>query len=404
VSTSLNNRLGALDRRLKELSASDFRLTDEELVSSLASYWDVEPPELGPEEVFGPEKSVRVATPIVQVELIMRVVAGDPAILQYWPDGTRAELAMPETDAPSGFDPLPPAWRIDSDELRFRAQFRQDAIRDSPDAVVELLEAEVARARAIVSGYPDCLARWADGVKQEVLEAIGRLRRDHESFETVRDSLLYFPVYKPPRLELEIQDAAPSDEPSDRVDFTLQLPPKVEIDEGEWTTFVNVVRRWGSSLSRHPGSCQQPVDEYVLRDLLLATLHAVYPVAEGEVMTQGSKSDIYVLADPHAPEIRPIIAELKIWKGKSRVGADLNQHLGQLTLVEQRGLLLYFVRAKSMAHVRKDALRAVSLHPGFDRWSNLDDIGQWPAARLRSPLDKRKSVVLNVGMIHVPKP
>lgn len=122
VSSSLNNRLGALDRRLKGLSASDFRLTDEELVSSLASYWDVEPPELGPEEVLGPEKSVRVATPIVQVELIMRVVAGDPAILQYWPDGTRAELAMPEADAPSGFDPLPPTWRIEGDELRFRAQ------------------------------------------------------------------------------------------------------------------------------------------------------------------------------------------------------------------------------------------------------------------------------------------
>lgn len=138
-----------------------------------------------------------------------------------------------------------------------------------------------------------------------------------------------------------------------------------------------------------------------MRDLLLATLHAVYPVALGEVMTAGRKSDIYVIADPSRPQLRPIITELKVWDGASKVPGDLEQLFDQTTVRESRCALVYLIKRNSVTKPLADLHAAVQGAPGFQGWHEDPTSDTWPTADFVVPGNSHRQVAVTVGDVFI---
>jgi hypothetical protein len=208
---------------------------------------------------------------------------------------------------------------------------------------------------------------------------------------------IQLPEYVPPLMRVKESDAVEELEVHEDVGT---LPPRLTIADDDWDTFLWVVQRWASVVEHNPKSfCR--LDEYALRDLLLATLRAVYPVALGEVMNAGRKSDIFVIPDPSRPDLAPIITELKVGSSQKLVREAVAQHLGQLSVRETKGTLIFFITSIHRRRAFKTIKEGIVTSVGFQRWADGDLAEDWVQAEFRSPDDPHKLVNLYVGGIQI---
>lgn len=178
------------------------------------------------------------------------------------------------------------------------------------------------------------------------------------------------------------------------------LKSNVRVSDQNWSDFVKRIRSWCLAVEDQAQSFNG-LDEYQLRDSLLAGLRMTYSVTFGEVMTRGLKSDICVRPDRGSPDEVPMIVELKFWNGAKGLQGDLRQHLDQLTTRQPRGALLYFVKAKSMNDIKEKLCGAVEAAADFQRWVPEQDVAGWPAARFISTADTESYVDVNFATVHL---
>jgi hypothetical protein len=318
---------------------------------------------------------------------------GSLNLVNFWPDNIDkvACHAFEVKSRVSGLDAEPARWLWDGDELKHIIEvLHTSEIWKAPN--LEAITAEGNRLRAIVDAVSQQIAQFQHDARRQSVGMVEDLRADHERL-TRAFSEIPLPDYQPPDIRFELEedsDCGPS--PTS----PIKLPPRLTVRDGDWDQFVEVVRRWCSVVERNPSSFIS-LTENSLRDLLLATLHSVYPVALGEVMTAGRKSDIYVVADPDKPELRPIIAELKIWNSASKAKAGVKQHLEQLTVRETRGALVFFIKGRDHERPRSSLHNAIAGSPGFDRWTTAPATDNWPVARFRSTHIHPRHVQVTVG-------
>ena len=310
----------------------------------------------------------------------MRIDRDQSNLIDWWPDriSEAAALAGNGMRHSSFRDLLDPLWERTGELLVFRMS-QWDHEPQSPVGVIFSEEAE--RANRIASAIEQQIEQHKLEVTDSALQIVAE-RRKREHSATVASASISFPKYKPHTINF-----APRSEsrPASTIHGPAAvLPSRLDIAEDEWAAFVSVVSRWGRAIEQNPQSFNS-MHEEVLRDLLLATLNAVYPSALGEVMVRGSKSDIHVLRDPSDSNSVSLIAELKKWTDEAKAHEGVVQHLGQLSYRHTRGMLLFFVRAVTTEPLLS-VHRAIESAPAFRGWSAplANDFSEWGVARFES--------------------
>jgi len=367
-------------------------LSDDEIVRHLTLVLDLHPPSIGTATKHHKTKKYFGRT-VYQAALVLPI-DGSKELVDHWPD-ERPEVDQLAEDDPiqkSGFDLTPPYWTWnDEGDLEFRLLHEGDAGIDLEGQ----FSFQEARARAIVLAVAEQTKQFIDQF-QDRLEAWVKEERHKSDAARELYEAIPLPEYRPPQIRV-IHEPNQSADLGAHPDVVV-LPPRLEVIDGDWKTYLWVVQRWASVVEHNPKSFST-LDEYALRDLLLATLSAVYPMAQGEVMNAGKKTDILVTPDPSRPDLAPIITELKIGSGPKLVQDSVAQHLGQLSVRETKGTLIFFIRALGWKRAEWGIKKAIETSPGFGGWVDQQPEAGWSRAIFRPPDEAQKRVDLYIGSI-----
>ncbi len=393
LSGHLSGRVSEIQYEI-DLRSLNLELSDREIVNRLTRGLSLNPPAVG----IASKRSragKHYGRTVHRIALVLPI-SGSGELVDYWPnevpDIDHLAEAVPEPE--SGLDLPPPHWKWnDNGELEYWVEYEGDPpdIRTifayQKERVEAIVRAVAAQTTQFLKQYRSDLERW---VKEE--------RRKSDAAQELYEAIS-LPEYAPPQIRI-------TDEPDQSADTApgpvAGLPPRLRVRDGDWKTYLSIIQRWASVVEHTKGSfCT--LDEYALRDLLLATLHAVYPVALGEVMSAGKRSDIYVVPDPDRPTLIPIITELKVGSGSKLVQDAVAQHLGQLSVRETKGTLIFFIKTERR-RAEQNVKKGIETSPGFQGWSDGPFADGWELAHFRPPEDPRKFVELHVGSIFMRQP
>lgn len=97
------------------------------------------------------------------------------------------------------------------------------------------------------------------------------------------------------------------------------------------------------------------LEEEDLRDILLAILNSIFPgKATGETFSKKGKSDIYLVFNQN----NIFLAECKIWKGEQNYSKSIDQIFNYLTLNENYGIIITFIKNNNWSDLIVKASKA----------------------------------------------
>jgi len=146
-----------------------------------------------------------------------------------------------------------------------------------------------------------------------------------------------------------------------RVKPNPSQPENYVIDRDKVLDIIHILDNQGLQFEKTPASFENS-GESDFRNILLVGLNTVFQgKATGETFNSKGKSDIYLNIDKG----QILVCECKIWVGNKKYGETIDQLLGYLTWRQNYGIMISFVKNKSLSNVLKEAENAIKDHPSF---------------------------------------
>lgn len=150
--------------------------------------------------------------------------------------------------------------------------------------------------------------------------------------------------------------------------------PERTISASDVRNILSLIRHQCRTFEGAPAAFIQ-LDEEHLRDVIRASLNAVYRVAGAEAFRKAGKTDLCIEAENRAA----FVAECKIWTGASGLSKAIDQLLGYLTWRDcSTALVAFNKRVKDFSSLVdgtiEDALRA---HPSVADLKTTSYAGEW---------------------------
>ncbi|WP_295664381.1 hypothetical protein [uncultured Mucilaginibacter sp.] len=138
-------------------------------------------------------------------------------------------------------------------------------------------------------------------------------------------------------------------------------PENYSIKREDVLAIIHILDNQGSQFEKTPASFENS-GENDFRNILLVGLNTVFQgKATGETFNAKGKSDIYL----NIAKGNILVCECKIWGGQKLYGETIDQLLGYLTWRENYGIMITFVKNKSLTNVLTEADTAINAHPSY---------------------------------------
>lgn len=139
------------------------------------------------------------------------------------------------------------------------------------------------------------------------------------------------------------------------------LPEEYVVDEARVNDIVALLDNQARTYEKSPKAVKD-LGEEDLRDLLLANLNSVFEgAATGETFSKKGKTDIHL----NIAKGDILIAECKIWSGKTLYGKTIDQLRGYLTWRQNYGIMITFVRIKEFTKVLRESEATIQAHDSY---------------------------------------
>lgn len=133
------------------------------------------------------------------------------------------------------------------------------------------------------------------------------------------------------------------------------------IDRDKVLDIIHILDNSGTQFEKTPATFEGS-DENDYRNILLVGLNNVFQgKATGETFNSSGKSDIYL----HIDKGNILVCECKIWVGQKKYGETIDQLLGYLTWRQNYGIMITFVKNKSLTNVLTEAEGAIRAHTSY---------------------------------------
>jgi hypothetical protein len=138
-------------------------------------------------------------------------------------------------------------------------------------------------------------------------------------------------------------------------------PENYSIKREDVLAIIHILDNQGSQFEKTPASFENS-GENDFRNILLVGLNTVFQgKATGETFNAKGKSDIYL----NIAKGNILVCECKIWGGQKLYGETIDQLLGYLTWRENYGIMITFVKNKSLTNVLTEADTAINAHSSY---------------------------------------
>jgi len=138
-------------------------------------------------------------------------------------------------------------------------------------------------------------------------------------------------------------------------------PENYIIDRTKVLDIIHILDNQGIQFEKTPASFKNS-GENDFRNILLVGLNTVFQgKATGETFNAKGKSDIYLNIDKGSI----LVCECKIWGGQKLYGETIDQLLGYLTWRQNYGIMITFVKNKSLTNVLTEAAASIQAHPSY---------------------------------------
>ena len=140
-------------------------------------------------------------------------------------------------------------------------------------------------------------------------------------------------------------------------------PENYIIDRDKVLDIIHILDNQGTQFEKTPASFENS-GENDFRNILLVGLNTVFQgKATGETFNSKGKSDIYL----NIAKGNILVCECKIWGGQKLYGETIDQLLSYLTWRENYGIMITFVKNKSLTNVLTEAETAIKAHSTYRR-------------------------------------
>jgi hypothetical protein len=130
------------------------------------------------------------------------------------------------------------------------------------------------------------------------------------------------------------------------------------IDRDKVLDIIHILDNQGTQFEKTPATFASS-GENDFRNILLVGLNTVFQgKATGETFNAKGKSDIYLSIDKGSI----LVCECKIWGGQKLYRETIDQLLGYLTWRQNYGIMITFVKNKSLTNVLSEAVTAINAH------------------------------------------
>lgn len=379
-------------------------------------------------------------------------IAGDPSLLQRWPDVTGPDLDAVDAEVVAelgGLDAIPNGsledaarfqragemWELGADDdprdgraAKFSLYTYFDLTGEEEATVArgELDLADLVRERRefiapIVAAIGEQVERFLEvDLPERLAEFVEAKRIQLINRQAVRDSLSFPEKWQgaEPQLEdskdqtadvateliaVEEQPAQPTTtmEPSPGVAEEVELNPRSRLSRATFEDVLFSLRHWANAVERTPTAFGGLVEDRI-SDLLAATWNATLPGAAREVYTRGGKSDIFIQADVLDPGRGPatvFVCEAKWAHDHDTIRKALDPQLfGYLNVHDTSAVLLVLMRQKDFAGACATYQEVLEGVDGYD-CTVPGPVSGWPL--LKFVRDDRK-VTVCAAFIHLP--
>jgi hypothetical protein len=138
-------------------------------------------------------------------------------------------------------------------------------------------------------------------------------------------------------------------------------PENYVIDRDKVLDIIHILDNSGIQFEKTPDTFVGS-DENDYRNILLVGLNNVFQgKATGETFNSSGKSDIYL----HIDKGNILVCECKIWVGQKKYGETIDQLLGYLTWRQNSGIMITFVKNKSLTNVLTESEGAIKGHASY---------------------------------------
>jgi hypothetical protein len=368
-------------------------------VAALAERWQVEAPELAPEEDWYQDEPQPIQVDVSH-EHFMRAIA-DPSTPSYI-DGYRAVVRIPfNGDAgifqlqPSSYTLSPPRGTVRDSELTQTIEYPHDRpadIRAAARALVNSVGTYLRSAAADIEVFNGSLEAQARGAietrRQRILAhrqhvaATGLPTRKREDRNTTYVA------------EVIVRRPAPLLQ-SRSLDEPMRLEPVLA--DSVYEDVLGILRSACLSMERSPGT-YEAMGEEDRRQVLLIPLNTQYRgQASAEAFNVTGKTDILLSWEGQ----NLFIAECKIWRGVKSFTDAVDQLFTYAAWRDTKLAVVMFVAQKNLSDVINKARKALADHEQFEAWGDADN-QQELRATMRWPGDDRRLAELNVFLVHIP--
>lgn len=139
------------------------------------------------------------------------------------------------------------------------------------------------------------------------------------------------------------------------------LSPEYVLDKQMVLDIIAFIDNQGRQFEKTPRDYSDS-DETKLRNILLVSLNSIFrSKATGETFSNKGKTDIYLNID----EGNILVCECKIWAGQALYHSTINQLIGYLTWRNNFGIMITFVRKKSLTKILEEIPTIITSHPNY---------------------------------------
>lgn len=298
---------------------------------------------------------------------------GNLELLDFWPEQLDREPCESDLD----FEPAPRfVWlrAQDSSPIAYIDIPRETDPRGLTTPSEQIFEATEFIDAAISASNAEMIDFEQD-LLRSLREKVSIAREEYDVIAQNNAATIELIRLRLPTLKFEpLPEVAVQVEQPDSPEGKSTASTDIELVRLVHTSFkavVDVCEQWGISAQSY-ATVYNRLDEDAITSLLVTTLNVAFESARRETFELSGKTDLYVEVFDEGGLKKAYIGEAKIWRGQSRVEKDLRQLLGNAPTHIREVLLLFYVRARGIEAVKRDANRAIAKCNGlFGRWQEV---------------------------------
>jgi drug/metabolite transporter (DMT)-like permease len=319
-------------------------------------------------------------------------VAGTKFSLHIPFDGERQVFLL----RPSTFSMNPPAAEISNQELILTVEAPADSL--DPAAVRSQLEDRLRQIETLLETARADVEEYNNGLRESARSLLDK-RRQKVLADRALDEVIAVPIKRRDnRSQVLAVDVPKKRQPmrANPVTTAQPLRPEPAIGREDFEAIVGVISSFAAAAERFPQTFG-PMNEEVLRELVLVILNNQFGPAVGELFSRVGKTDIAVLQT----EGPVFIAECKIWHGPASFDDAIDQLLGYLVWRDTKAALVIFVKNVDVSAVVEKAHEMLRGHARFKR--DAPTAEGLPDAVLHHEGDVNREIEVALVMVPIPQ-